>query len=120
MKKFFFGTGIIILLVVGYGFVNDRINKDYYDYRTIKVKDKGEYLIIRKNSKLTVLTLSNQSVDQKTANFKWCTGNESTFDLTDSTTFEHGAGLTGDGIEKGKLSPIEFDEYQFYWSPSTN
>jgi hypothetical protein len=67
-----------------------------------------------------VLKLSDQSAEHETASFEWYTGDESTFDLTDSTTFKHGTGLTGDGIDDGKLTPIEFEGYRFYWSPHMN
>jgi hypothetical protein len=114
MKKIFFSAGFIVLLFVGRRFMDLRINKDYYTDRIIKLKDKNESIILKRNSKLGILTLSNQSVGSETANYEWYIGDESTFDLIDSTTFERGTGETGIG------TPIQFDEYQFSWSVNMN
>lgn len=120
MKKIFFSTGFIVLLFVVYGIVNGKINKDYYDHKPVKLKDKKDWLILKRNSELAILTLSDQSIDNNTTHYEWFVSDESTFDLTDTTTFVNNSGVAGDGVVKGKLTPIEFEDYRFYWSPHTN
>ncbi|WP_190300357.1 hypothetical protein [Rufibacter hautae] len=113
---------IPVLLIVLFGtfyFLDNRLNKDYYDYKTVKVND-NEFLILKRNSEISILKLKNQSIETATANYDWFIGKEANIDLNNSNTYKTGSGITGDGINKNKLTPIKFSDYLFYWSPNTN
>ena len=104
-----------ILLVIGYFFIDNNINKEYNDHNTIKVKD-GELLILKRNCNYCILELTNQTTNPEKAEYKWYqTDNKLTVLANDSTLILEN-GITGDGVEKGKQTPIEFDNFKFYWS----
>lgn len=118
MKKKAIFIGSILLIIISCLVINNQINKEYNDYNTIKVKD-GELLILKRNNCYSIVEIVNQTTNPEKANYNWCQVDGSLTILDKNPTLFTRSGITGDGLEKGKLTPIEFDDFKFYWSAHT-
>ncbi len=118
MKKKTIYLGLL-LLIVGYFVIDNKINKDYNDYNIIKVKD-GELLILKRNNNYSVLELTDQITYPEKAEYRWCQIDSNLIVLDKDSILNFKNGITGDGVEKGKQTPIEFDNFKFYWSIHTD
>jgi hypothetical protein len=114
MKYVYLG---MILLIITYFTIDNRLNKEYNDCKIIKVKD-NELIILKRNDYYGILIFENQTKNPQKATYKWLLSKNNIIRLDDKSSYLSGKGITGDDVVKGKLTPVEFGTFKFYWSPN--
>ena len=79
----------LILIVTACFALDNRLNKEYRDYKTVKVRD-NELIILKRNDYYGILKFENQTLSPQRANYSWILSKNKIIRLEDKSSCTYG------------------------------